>query len=784
MKKAKLDTAIKLTGLSFGLAVCAICSLYIMNEFNFNTYYPDTENVYRVISEYSPNAESTRMHAGSSPNIAQLLIDEFPEVETATRSNAMSATVKYKENVFNQIITAVDSTFFDIFNVEMIRGEKSSIYTKPYTILVTEEFAETIFPNEDPIGKTVSFANYFIENKEFEITGIMKTPPRNNRPIFDAITCEKKQMPDWFFDSWRLDEEYLPVSTYIKVHPDVSVKELEAKLHREIPPKMGPTGTSSIRHMLQPYNRIYLYSSVDYGFNSGGDIQTVWMFVLLTLVILTIVCINYVNLTVARFTLRNKEISIRKANGATMSDLRKTIFTDSLTLCFMAIPFALLLASFGLDLLNRFLQTDLQMNLLHNPKLILSVIVIAFLTGIISSIYPAIVYCSQTPAYLMNKDRNTGKRKNYAKQALVIFQFSVSIILIIITIVWHNQYNHYAKKDPGFNTKNMLISSILGSDPNLRLNSQKVVDVVKENPDIELSSAIHILPGTIGDEHTITPEGYDFHSYSLVVHAGDINILKMFDLKVISGRGFSETNKSDMVESCLINEAAVKDLNWDDPIGKRINWQERDMRVIGVVKDYHASPFYQKIKPTMVTVWEPIYNYIAFKVDESKYPQTKEYLEKALKTLSPDSNINLFTYDDIMESQYNSFKESSSVFAAFSMIAIFLACLGLFSLSQFSVLQRIKEVGIRKAIGARSFNIVLLFMRDLLVWVAISFCISCPIAYYISYSGIKNFENHVSISWWVFVLAGLIALSIGVLTVIFHTLRAAMRNPVKALRYE
>src|SRR5690554_6770452 len=165
MKKAKLDTAIKLTGLSFGLAVCAICSLYIMNEFNFNTYYPDTENVYRVISEYSPNAESTRMHAGSSPNIAQLLIDEFPEVETATRSNAMDATVKYKENVFNQIITAVDSTFFDIFNVEMIRGEKSSIYTKPYTILVTEEFAETIFPNEDPIGKTVSFANYFIENK-------------------------------------------------------------------------------------------------------------------------------------------------------------------------------------------------------------------------------------------------------------------------------------------------------------------------------------------------------------------------------------------------------------------------------------------------------------------------------------------------------------------------------------------------------------------------------------------------------------------------------------------
>lgn len=201
MKKVKIDTTIKLTGLSFGLAVCVLCSIYIMNEFNYNSYYTATENVYRVLSEYSPNATSTRIHAGSSPNIAQLLIDEFPEVETATRYNAMDAQVKYKKNVFNRIITAVDSTFFDIFNVEMIRGEKKSVFTKPYTILVTEDFANTIFPNEDPIGKTVTFSNYFIEDKVFEITGIMKTPPRNISPIFDAITCEKKQMPDWFFNS-------------------------------------------------------------------------------------------------------------------------------------------------------------------------------------------------------------------------------------------------------------------------------------------------------------------------------------------------------------------------------------------------------------------------------------------------------------------------------------------------------------------------------------------------------------------------------------------------------
>jgi len=330
----------------------------------------------------------------------------------------------------------------------------------------------------------------------------------------------------------------------------------------------------------------------------------------------------------------------------------------------------------------------------------------------------------------------------------------------------------------------MLISSILGADPNLRQNSQKVVDVVKENPDIELSSAIHILPGTIGDEWTVTPEGHNSPDFSVVVHAGDLNIDKMFELNVIRGRGFSETNKSDMLESCLINEAAVKELHWDNPIGKRINWQKRDMHVIGVVKDYHAAPFFKKITPTMVVVWEPIYNFIAFKVDESKYPQTREYLEKSLKKLSPDNNINIFTYDDILENEYNSFKESSSIFAAFSLIAILLACLGLFSLSQFSVLQRIKEVGIRKAAGAKSINIVLLFMQDLLKWVAIAFGISCPIAYFISYSGIKNFEDHISISWWIFILAGLIALFIGIITVIFHTLRAATRNPVEALRYE
>lgn len=736
MKKAKLDTAIKLIGLSFGLAVCVLCSLYIINELDYNSYYTNTKNVYRVLSEYTPNATNKRIHAGSSPNIAQLLIDEFPEIETATRYNAMGALVKYKENVFNRIITVVDSTFFDIFNVEMIRGEKSSAFSKPYTVLVTEDFANTVFPNEDPIGKMVSFSNYFIENKEFEITGIIKTPPRNISPIFDAITCEKKQMPDWFFNSWRIDEEYLPVSTYIKIHPNTSVKELEAKIQREVPPKMGEKGCTTIRHLLQPFNRIYLYSNADYGISEGGDIKTVWMFLLLTLIILTIVCINYINLTVARFTLRNKEMSVRKANGASKGDLRKAIITDSLILCFLAIPFAFILAILGLDFLNRFMRINLEMDLLLNPTLILSVFLIALFTGIISSIYPAIAYCSQTPSYLMNRDRNTGSRKNFAKQALVIFQFSVSIILIIITIVWQEQYNHYARKDPGFNTRNMLISSILGNDPNLRQNSQKVVDIVKENPDIELASAIHILPGTIGDEWAVTPEGHDAPDFSMVVHAGDLNIDKMFDLKVISGRGFSESNKGDMLESCLLNETAVKELGWDDPIGKRINWQERDMRVIGIVKDYHAAPFYKRMTPTMVVVWEPIYNFMAFKVNENKYPQTREYLENALKKLSPDNFINIFTYDDIMESEYNSFKESSSIFASFSMIAIFLACLGLFSLSQFSVLQRIKEVGIRKANGAKSINIILLFMQDLLMWVAIAFGISSPIAYAISVSGL------------------------------------------------
>jgi len=784
MMKAKLDMVIKLIGLSFGLAVCVMCTIYIMNELSFNSYYKDTDNVYRVLREYTPNETDRRMHGGTSSKLSQLLIDEVPEIQYATRYNSMYALTKYNNNALYQRLTAVDSSFFNIFNVEVSRGQISSIFKKPFTILITEEFAERVFPDEDPIGKMVMFSNYFIENKYFEVTGIIKTPPRNIEPGFDAITCEKRQMPDWFFDSWALESEYLPVSTYIKLYPGTSAKDLQAKLHAQIPPKMGDNGSKTIRHFLQPFKRIYLYSRADFNLPSGGDIKALWMFVLLAGIILTIVCINYINLTIARFTLRTKEISIRKVNGATKGDLRRTIVFDSLLSCFISIPFALLIAYFGLDLLNQHLRTDLELSLIQNPSLLLAIFLIAIFTGIVSSLYPALVYCNKTPTYLLHYKTNSRKNKNVAKQVLVIFQFSVSIILMVITIVWHAQYNHYIGKDPGFTTGNMLISDILGADPELRNNSQKVIDAVKENPDIELSSAIHILPGTIGDDWTTTPEGHDMADFSLVVHAGDVNIVKMFGLKIQSGRDFSETNKSDMTEACLLNETAVKALGWKDPIGKRINWMERDMRVIGVVKDYHAAPFNKKIAPTMVVIWETIYNYIAFKVDASKYEETREYLGEKLKELSPDNGINIFTYDDITTGLYASMRESSMVFGIFSLIAILLACLGLFSLSLFSILQRIKEIGIRKTVGAKSSIIVFLFLKDLLKWVTLAFIISCPVAYYLAYSGIKSYYDRVSISWWVFAIAGSVALLIGTSTVIFHTLRAANRNPVEALRYE
>jgi putative ABC transport system permease protein len=785
MLKAKLDAIVKLLGLGLGLAVCTICAVYVLDELDFNSYYKkNSENIYRVLREYSPEGMDKKILAGTASRLSNLLIDEFPEIEYSARYNRMGMSIKYGEKVYNGTLSTVDSSFFDIFPVELVRGNLNDLFTKPYTLLITEEQADIIFKDEDPIGKSLQYTNFYVEGKFFEVVGIVKTPPRNIFPGYNTITCEKRHLPDWFFDQWALDTEYLPVTTFIKLHKGVSVTDLQKKMQESIPPKMGNEGTVIIKHLLQPFNRMYLYSRADYNLNWGSDIKTLWMFVLLTGVILLIVCINYVNLTIARFAERNKEISIRKANGASKKHLRLVIIIDSILICVLAIPIALLIADFGLGIINSYLNSEYNLDLMHNLKLIVAVILITISTGLISGIYPAIVYCSQTPAFLLNKNK-IRKGKSVARQSLVIFQFSISIILIIITIVWLMQYNYYVKKDPGFKADDLLISTILGQDPSLRQNSNKISEVVKENPMIELSGPVHILPGMQRDDFLVKPEGHIEPDFNMVVMAGDHTFNKLFGIEIIQGRDFSETNTSDIKEACLLNEMAVKKLGWeDDPIGRRIEGMDQDMRVIGVVKDFYAAPFDKGIDPTMIMIWDGVYNFMVFKVKKVNHEKAKEYLTEVLTKLSPDSFIGFNTYKDYKENYYNNMKVSSNIFATFSILAIFLACLGLFALSLFSVLKRTKEIGIRKAIGANTKEIAAILLKEILVCVGIAFVISCPIAYYISNLAIKGYSDRIPLSWWIFVLAGLIALFIGILTVLFHTLKAANRNPVDALRYE
>jgi putative ABC transport system permease protein len=785
MLKAKLDAIVKLLSMGLGLAVCTICTIYVLDKLEFNSFYKkNSGNTYRVLTEHAPQGMDKKIFAGSAPNLSNLLKNEFPEIQYATRYVNMGMSIKYKEKAYNGSQATVDSSFFDIFPVELLQGNLKDLFTKPYSILITEEQAKIIFKDEDPIGKSLQFTNFYVEGKFFEIVGIVKTPPRNIYPGYRTITCEKSQYPEFIFNGWLLDKEYLPVTTFIKIFDKVSVTQLQNKMQESIPSKMGDNGTVNIKHVLQPFKRMFLYSKADYNLDWGSDIKILWMFVLLTGIILTIVCINYINLTIARFSERNKEISIRKANGATKKHLVLVIIIDSLLVCLLAIPIAMLIANFGLGIINQYLRSDYALNLMHNPQLIVAVIIIAIVTGLISSIYPAIVYCSQTPAFILNRNKVSKKRKKIGRQSLVIFQFSISIILIIITTVWLLQYNYYVKKDPGFKADDLLVSSILSQDPNLRQNSHKISDVVKENPIIELSGPVHILPGMQREDFMVKPEGHQDPDFILVIMAGDYTFNKLFGIEVFSGRDFSETITSDITGACLLNEMAVKMLGWKDPIGKRIEAMGKDMRVIGVVKDFYATPFDKGIKPTMIMIWDGVYNYMVFKVKKENHVKAKEYLTKVLKKLSPDSFIDFDTYKGAKEDYYYDMKVSSNIFATFSIIAIFLACLGLFSLSLFSVLKRTKEIGIRKALGAKTVGIVVIFLKEILIWVGIAFMMSCPIAYYISNQAIKSYSDRIPLSWWIFVLAGLIALVIGVLTVLFHTLKASNKNPVDALSYE
>ena len=772
-------------GLAVGIACCVLMMLWIQDENSFDRFHVNGDSLYRVIAETKTENDSF-MEAKVSTPLGPALKEAFPEMIDFCRfRSGLQYGIQFAgKNFYDDVIAAAEPSFFTMFSFPFIKGDPKTALLEPRSIVITEGLARKTFGNSDPMGKTLSF---FGNREVFSVTGVIRDIPQNSHMRFDCvIPCVNMQRFHHVdYSDWN--EKFLGV--YVRLSPQAIAAGTARKLSRFYSEKISKPN-ASLR--LQPLKDIHLRS--DFRFDSDnhaqGNITTLWIFAIAAVMILLLACINFMNLSTAHSTTRGKEVGMRKVSGARRSDLIRQFLGEAVGLSIFSLVLGLTMVYAFLPHFNKLAGKQLTLAHLADAWMLFGLFGITLLTGLLAGSYPALVLSAFKPAQILKGGSVSSSRgQAVLRKSLVVFQFTLTIILVIGTIMVGRQLNYIRSKDLGINTQQVLTFFLPGRP-----------DVVKNtllaNPRI-LSMTRSLPPGI--DQRGIdnlTWEGKNPNDrimfYPTTVDPG---YLRTFGSKMASGRFFSHDTLSDRSESVVINETAAKILGPGSPIGKRITigaqttpWAvaERTLTVIGVMKDFHQVSLHRPIEPTFFT-WEKEggWPYISLRISPENIAATLNFLERTSKTLAPAGFR--FTYnflDEQIESFYQSERKIKSILELFTILALFTACLGLFGLASFLAEKRTKEIGIRKVLGASVLEIMLLLSGEFVKWVGIAALIAWPLAYYGMHRWLQGFAYRTDIGLGLFLLSGLLALLIAVLTVSIQAARAARANPVDSLRYE
>lgn len=796
LTKYKFISFINLFGLTVGLTCCLLITAYILNELSYDRHNKNAENIYRVERTFK-NAETgaLSLQLGSiAPPFGPLLQNDFKDIRKVTRTLlAGTMALKYNEKIFNEAnVFFADENLFNVFDINVTKGNPAKALTDPYTVMLTEETAKKYFGNTDPINKVIRLNN----QSDFKVTGIYKAFPDNahwhpglllsfNTLRDSAIYGEENLRANWGNNSFF---------TYLLLPEGYHAKKLEAQLpafqNRHIPPdedgKFKPSDWSTLT--LRKLTDIHLYSHTDYEAEVNGDVKRIYIFSAIALFILLIACINYMNLSSARSMLRAKEIGIRKAAGALKGELIAQFLSESVFISWLAILLAFTLTAIALPWVNQLSGQQLSIYSLLKGQVIVVIVIVPFVVGIVSGIYPALFLSSFQPANVLKGVLNVGGGNVSFRKVLVVLQFSISIILIISTVIVFQQLNYIQNRSLGFNKEHLVT---LDYNDGLNNTYQSFKTELLSNSNIkEVALSSRIPSGRLLDAqgsqinhgNSLTPTKADI---KYVV--ADEDFIPAYGVKILSGKNFLKDFGTD-TSSFLINEAAVKALGLtsnEEAVGKQFQYGDRRGTITGVFNDFNFESLHQRIIP--VVLFESPnagdYGNISIKIS-GNVPAALAKIGNAWKKFLPEIPYQYNFLDERYASLYESERKQGSIFTVFSCIAIFIACLGLFGLSAFTITQRVKEIGIRKVLGASTINIVQLISKDFLLLVLIASVIAFPIAWYSINNWLQDFAYRINISWWVFVSAAGIALVIAFVTISFQAIKAALANPVKSLRTE
>ena len=785
--KDKTYSLINITGLTIGITCSLFLLMYILHEVSYDRYHVNARNIYRVVSNIKETDNAFTWAVAQIP-LAEELRDNYPEVKNAVRFFGMGRAL-YKngeKQFYEEEFYLADSTVFEMFTYNFIHGDPATALDNPFSIVLTEKTAKKYF-SDVPGALGQSIQNQ--QGEEFKITGIMEDVPLNSHFIFDAL-ISRNTRPD-YQGSWG----NFGVFTYVHLPEGYDLSKMYASLDKVIKERVNPIFEQfgiTIKYELQPILDIHLYSKIQDEAEAGGDISYIYIFASVAAFMLIIACINYMNLATARSVNRAREVGVRKVMGSQRRQLIAQFITESVVIALIAMLVSMLLIYALLPAFNSLANKSLPFSFILQTPVLLSLLAIVLFVGIVGGSYPAFYLSGFNPVNVL-KGKLTSKGGNvFFRKFLVVFQFAISIFMLISTLIVFAQLQYMRNKDLGFDKERVVRLSL--TEDALREKSQGLVDQLKLTPEVASVGMASNAPGqgisklllkVEDNEGKLTDRGVDLYS-------ADYDFVKTMGMQIVKGRDFSRDITSDTTFAVLVNESMVKRMSWDDPIGKKFVFEEGgpnntdiEKRVVGVVKDYHQNSLYDPIEPLMILL-DRNNQHIFVRTAEGDVRQSIAAIEKAWKEIFPTYTFEYNFLDADFNSQYQADEKRSQIFTFFSGLTIIIACLGLLGLAAFTTEQRTKEIGVRKVIGASVQHLVMLVSREFFILVGIGMLVAFPFAWYFTNDWLQNFAYRIDLKgeWPTFVISALLAFIITLVTVGFHVVRAASANPVKSLRDE
>ncbi|SFD01914.1 putative ABC transport system permease protein [Chitinophaga sp. CF118] len=787
----KVFSAINIFGLAIGLAICLLITLFVADELSYDKYNEKADRIYRINADFLVNGSVFKERTVPA-QLGSVLVNDYPQVERSARITGIGDMLvkKGNETLIEHNATFADSTLFDVFTLPMIVGNPKTALTLANTMVISESMAKKYFNSTDVLGKTLQVGN----TDTYTITGVIKDMPSRSHIHMNFIKAmvglEESRDNNWMTDNF---------TTYILTKPATDKHMLETYLKQVTKKYMEPSlikmvGSSisdlekkggHFRYDVIPLTKIHLYSTLTNEQEPSGNIQYVYSFIVIAVIILLIACVNFMNLSTARSAGRSKEVGVRKVLGSQRSNLISQFLTESVLTSIIALVLAVFIAILLLPFLNELAGKQMVLNLFAANWIFASLVLAAITVGLLAGSYPAFFLSSFEPVKVLKGKIATGFKGGWLRNSLVVFQFATAIVLIVGTLVIYSQLNYIRNKNLGYKREQVLV---LGNIKSLWTHAQTFKSEVLQIKGVEAGTMAGALPTAmdlntgIYSKDAAQSEG---QVLGLTEWSVDADYIPTLGMEMAKGRNFSPKMPTD-TQAIVMNETAARLLGFGkDPLSKTLYSGGQALNVIGIVKDFNAGSLRNIIPPVVFRLSE-VRSTMAFRISTKNIGATVKQIESAFHGMDGMAG-QPFVYsflDDDFNRLYNAEQRTGKLFLSFAFFAILIACLGLFGLVTYAAEQRTKEIGIRKVLGATVSGIVTLLSREFLKLVMIALIIGSPLAWFIMNRWLQDFAYRINISWWVFVLAAFFAIAITLITVSFQTIKAALANPIKSLKSE